>query len=180
LKELFCRKGVYRQVAVKRGVTLYLGGRGKDKEEDMKRSAAVFYAVAAAGLSAAVTGTGCSGTISGCSVNTVETGTYYSAAGTEKERSAYFDRVRGHFQQIGRSLKEDEVRQYTASISIITIPACAEVYIGSVFMGKANTGPLYFTPGRHELVFMKSGRQSRKTFDLVEGKNLSIVVKLQT
>jgi hypothetical protein len=137
---------------------------------------AVLYA--AAGVIVLISAAGCARTISGRSLITEQTGRFYSSTASEKEQAAYFEKVKSHFQKIGRPLNEGEEKRYTASIFIITIPASADIYIGSDYIGSANSGPLYFVPGKHELVFNKAGKQSRKTLDLVEGKNLSVVVKL--
>jgi hypothetical protein len=118
----------------------------------------------------------CAKTISGSSANTAQNCKYYNAA-SEKEQAAYFEKVKGHFQQIGRPLNDDQVRQHTASIFIVTIPPAAEVYDDTTYMGKAN-GQLYFTPGKHKIVLRKGAQQKSNVVDFSEGKNLSIVVKL--
>jgi hypothetical protein len=118
----------------------------------------------------------CAKTISGSSANTVQNGQYFNAA-SEKEQAAYFEKVKGHFQQIGRPLNDDQVRQHTASIFIVTIPPAADVYDDTIYMGKAN-GQLYFTPGKHRVILRKGDQQKSNVLDFTEGKNLSIVVKL--
>jgi hypothetical protein len=131
----------------------------------------------AAGLFVSFIAAGCARTIGGSSATIIDNGKCFSADSAEQQQ-AYFEKVKGHFQQIGRPLNDDEVKQHTASIFIISIPSSADVYEGSNYMGRANTGQLYFMPGKHELVFIKAGKQSRKILDLAEGRNLSIVVKL--
>ena len=120
---------------------------------------------------------GCAKTISGSSANTAQNGQYFNAA-SEKDQAAYFEKVKGHFQQIGRPLNDDQVRQHTASIYIVTIPPAADVYDDTTYMGKTNTGQLYFTPGKHKVVLRKGDQQKSNVLDFTEGKNLSIVVKL--
>lgn len=119
----------------------------------------------------------CAKTISGSSTNTTQDVKYYNAA-SEKEQAAYFEKVKGHFQQIGRPLNDDQVRQHTASIFIVTIPPSADVYDDTAYMGKSNNGQLYFTPGKHRVVLRKGAQQKSNVVDFSEGKNLSIVVKL--
>jgi len=119
----------------------------------------------------------CAKTIAGSSANTAENGKYFTA-GSEKDQQAYFEKVKGHFQQIGRPLNDDQVRQHTASIFIVTIPPSADVYDDTTYMGKANSGQLYFTPGKHRVVLRKGAQQKSNVLNFAEGKNLSIVVKL--
>jgi hypothetical protein len=144
----------------------------------MRRSSAVkLTGFVAAGLSVIVLGAGCARTISGSSAATAEKGSYFNA-GSEKDQQAYFEKVKSHFQQIGLQLNDDQVRQRTASIYIVTIPPSADVYDDTTFMGKSNSGQLYFTPGKHRVVLRKGDQQKSAVLDFAEGKNLSIVVKL--
>jgi hypothetical protein len=144
----------------------------------MKRFAGVgIAACAVTGLFALLSVAGCAKTISGSSAMAAENGKYFNAD-SKKDQQAYFDKVKGHFQQIGRSLGDDEVKRYTASIFIATIPPAADVYDDTTYVGKANNGQLYFTPGKHRVVLKKDGQQKSNVIDLTEGKNLSVVVKL--
>jgi hypothetical protein len=120
---------------------------------------------------------GCAKTISGSSVKTAENGKYFSAD-SKKDQQAYFDKVKVHFQQIGRPLGDDEVKRYTASIFIATIPPAADVYDDTTYMGKANSGQLYFIPGKRRVVLKKGQQQKSNVLDFTEGQNLSVVVKL--
>lgn len=138
------------------------------------RVVASFYA----GIAVAVSLSGCAKTICGGSQTTAqEKGKYYTAS-SEKEQTIYFEKVRKHFQEIGRQVSESEVRQYTASIFILSVPPAAEVFEDGTFMGRTNASQLYFKPGKHQITLKKGDQENRKDLDLVEGKNLSIVVKL--
>lgn len=130
----------------------------------------------AAGVSISFSLGSCAKTISGSSAKTAENGKYYSA-GSGKEQQAYFEKVKEHFLQIGRPLKEDEVKQYTAAIFIVTIPPAADVFDDTAYMGKTNSGQLYFTPGKHKVVLKKGDQEKSNVLDFSEGKNLSVVVK---
>ena len=130
-----------------------------------------------AGLLVSFIAAGCAKTISGSSATTTENVKYFSA-GSEKQQQAYFEKVKEHFQQIGRPLNDEEVKQFTASIFIITFPPMADVFDDTIYMGKTNTGQLYFTPGKHKVVLKKGDQQKSKVLDFAEGNNLSIVVKL--
>jgi len=143
----------------------------------MRRTAVMrLTAAAAAVYFISFMAAGCAKTISGSSATTAENGKYF-IAGSEKQQQAYFEKVKEHFQQIGRPLNDDEVKRHTASIFILTVPPMADVYDDTTFMGKTN-GQLYFTPGKHRVVLRKGGQQKSKVLDFAEGKNLSIVVKL--
>lgn len=121
--------------------------------------------------------TDCARTISGRSCGEDESGKFFNAA-SEKDQAAYFERVRGHFQQIGRAMNDDQVKQHTAAVFILTVPPTADVYDDSGnFMGKTNGSQLYFTPGKHQLVFKKGAQESKKEVEFTPGKNMSIVVK---
>jgi hypothetical protein len=148
-------------------------------EEGVMRWPAVMRltACAVASLFVSFLAAGCAKTISGSSATTTENGKYF-IAGSEKQQQAYFEKVKEHFQQIGRPINDDEVKQFTASIFIISVPAAADVYDDTTFMGKTNSGQLYFTPGKHRVVLRKGDQQKSKVLDFAEGKNLSIVVKL--
>jgi len=144
----------------------------------MRRSAVVkLTSYAAAALFISLFAEGCAKTISGSSATSAENGKYFTAD-SKKDQQAYFEKVRGHFQQIGRPLNDNDVKQYTAAIFIVTIPPAADVYDDTTYMGKTNSGQLYFTPGKHRVVLRKGDQQKSKVLDFSEGKNLSIVVKL--
>ena len=148
------------------------------EEDCMRLMAGVrMTACAVAGLFAFISVAGCAKTISGSSATTAEK-TKYFTADSKKDQQAYFEKVKGHFQQIGRPLGEDDVKQYTAAIFIATIPPAADVYDDTTYMGKTNSGQLYFTPGKHKVVLKKGDQQKSKVLEFSEGKNLSIVVKL--
>jgi hypothetical protein len=115
-------------------------------------------------------------TLSGSSGTDKEAGKFFDAASV-KEQTVYFEKVKDHFQQIGRPLNDDEVKQHTAAIFIISVPIPADVFVGGNFMGKTNASQLYFKPGKQEVVFKKGDTESTKELDLTPGKNLSIVVK---
>jgi hypothetical protein len=144
----------------------------------MHTAAERFTACAVAGLFTVLSVAGCAAkTISGSSATTAEKGRYFTA-GSQKEQKAYFEKVKGHFEQIGRPLNEEQVKQHTASIYIATIPPAADVYDDTTYMGKTNSGQLYFTPGKHKVVLKKGDQQKSKVLEFSEGNNLSIVVKL--
>ena len=120
---------------------------------------------------------GCAKTICGSSRSTAqEKGRYYTAS-SEQDRTIYFEKVKKHFQELGRQIDENELHQYTASIFILSVPPAVEVYDNGNYMGKTNASQLYFKPGKREIVFKKGDQENKKEIELVEGKNLSIVVK---
>jgi hypothetical protein len=142
----------------------------------MKRPALIRVVMrVAAGVLISLSVASCAKTISGSSSKTAENGKYFTA-GSAKEQQAYFERVKGHFQQIGRPLSNEEVKQHTAAIFIATIPPAVDVYDDTTYMGKTN-GQLYFTPGKHRVILRNGDQQRSKVIDFAEGKNLSVVVK---
>jgi hypothetical protein len=131
-----------------------------------------------AAIAVAATLSGCAKTISGGSPTTAQEKGRYFTVSSENEQTIYFEKVKKHFQEIGRQISESEVRQYTASIFILSVPPAAEVFDEGSFVGKTNASQLYFKPGRHQITIKKGDRENQKELELVEGKNLSIVVKL--
>lgn len=148
------------------------------REGVMRRTAvAGITACAAAVFFVSLMAAGCAKTLSGNSAKTVENGKYF-IAGSEKDQKAYFEKVKEHFQEIGRPLNEEQVKQHTASIFIVTIPPAADVFDDTTYMGKTNNGQLYFTPGKHRITLKKGDQQKSNVVELAEGQNRSIVVKL--
>jgi phosphatidate phosphatase PAH1 len=73
----------------------------------------------------------------------------------------------------------DEVKNYTASIFIASIPPIAKVYMDGIFIGKTNLSKLRVKPGTHKMRFEVNGdsREIEMTFE--KGDNRSELVKIR-
>ncbi|MGM0444624.1 MAG: PEGA domain-containing protein, partial [Fibrobacterota bacterium] len=60
-----------------------------------------------------------------------------------------------------------------------SLPPMADIYKDGEKIGKANTGTVKLSPGKHTLTFKRGGKTASKTVDLRSGKNSSVMVILK-
>jgi hypothetical protein len=117
----------------------------------------------------------CAATSDGTAEKVVQ-GYYYDPASPDRNQG-YFANVRDHFREIGTYLPDDDLRDYTATRHITSTPPNAEVYVGTLYMGKTNRGDLYFKPGQYVVDFSLYGDHWSEILSFVEGNNAAIMVR---
>lgn len=101
---------------------------------------------------------------------------YYDTASPDRNQG-YFANVKNHFIEIGTTVSDDEVREYTATRHITSTPPGAEVYVGTRYVGRTNRGDLYFKPGQYVVDFSLYGDHWTEIMSFVEGNNAAIMVR---
>lgn len=101
---------------------------------------------------------------------------YYDPASPDRNEG-YFANVKSHFAAIGTGIPDDELRDYTATRHITSTPPGANVYVGTLYMGRTNHGDLYFKPGQYVVDFSVEEEHWTVILNFVEGNNAELMVR---
>jgi len=102
---------------------------------------------------------------------------YYYDPASPDQNKGYFANVKDHFSQLGITIPDAELHDFTASRYITSSPPDADVYVGTRYMGRTNRGDLYFKPGQYTVDFSVNGDQWSEILSFVEGRNASLMVR---
>jgi hypothetical protein len=94
----------------------------------------------------------------------------YFIPGDNVNNDQYFASVQEYFTSNGINIPSENVKEYTASIFIGTLPPQCDVYVDNIYMGKTSH-ELYLKPGTISITFKKRNLSKTFTLELQEGKN---------
>jgi hypothetical protein len=100
---------------------------------------------------------------------------YFDPASPDRNEG-YFANVKDHFARLGENLSDDELHEYTAMRHITSAPPNADVYVGTLYMGRTNRGDLYFKPGQYVVDFGTDNGHWTMILNFVDGNNAALHV----